>query len=492
MIPTLKQTSRLPTRAQIDAVEHWVVVLRDSRTGLHWAKFPYAEVLEAPLARVRKDAPDAILTTDLANAKAGHVTLTALKSDIVAFDLLSRAGKLLAPHSGHKPAELGIAVLGFSPRQAERIAEAIISAALAAAADMPDYRSRAKERAPLEQLYLYGAAPRHRFARSIAESEGNALARELTALPPNELTPTIYRKRIMTLARESGWQAEFIGINQLQKKEAGAFLAVCQASPERDAGIMHLRYRPAAKSTDAGLALVGKGICYDTGGVNVKPARYMLGMHEDMEGSAVALGILLTLTRLKVRLPVDCWLAIATNHIGPGSYKPNDVVKAANGTSIEVIHSDAEGRMVLADTLVLASRAKPRLVIDFATLTGSCVQALGKAYSGVFTNQPGWWKRLIQAGIDSGERVWPFPLDEDYDQALESKIADVKQCSEAGEADHILGARFLGRFVEQGVPWIHVDLSSGNRKGGLAHIPTDTTGFGVRYTLNLLLDQKLL
>jgi leucyl aminopeptidase len=188
---------------------------------------------------------------------------------------------------------------------------------------------------------------------------------------------------------------------------------------------------------------------------------------------------------------VECWLALAMNHIGPKAYKPNDIVTASNGTTIEVVHTDAEGRMVLADTLVLASDKKPSLIIDYATLTGACVYSVGTAYSGIFTNQEKFIPELIRAGQTSGERVWPFPLDKDYETALKSDIADIRQCALEGNADHILAARFLSRFVQKGTPWIHVDLSSSRNKGGLAHIPTDTTGFGVRYTLELLQNSKV-
>jgi leucyl aminopeptidase len=211
-----------------------------------------------------------------------------------------------------------------------------------------------------------------------------------------------------------------------------------------------------------------------------------------MQGSAVALGTLLALSRLKVRYPVDCWLALAQNHIGSRAYKPNDVVTACNGTTIEVKHTDAEGRMVLADTLALASREKPYVMIDYATLTGACIHALSSRYSGVFSNHDALLASLTAAGRDSGERVWPFPQDKDFDEALKSGIADTLQCTLEGEADHILAARFLNRFVDGKINWIHVDLGASNHKGGLGHIPTDTTGFGVRYTLNLLLQQAVM
>ncbi len=146
--------------------------------------------------------------------------------------------------------------------------------------------------------------------------------------------------------------------------------------------------------------------------------------------------------------------------------------------------------MVLADTLALAARKRPALMIDYATLTGACIYALSSRYSGACSNRPAFIDSIMRAGRDSGERVWPFPLDEDFDEALESKIADLKQCTLGGEADQILAARFLRRFVDD-APWIHIDLAAGNHKGGLAHIPTDITGFGIRFTTRLLLDEKI-
>ena len=353
---------------------------------------------------------------------------------------------------------------------------------------MPRYKSKPERGKHLQSIEVHGTQ-RQDFSRTQAEAHGNALARFLTHLPPNELTPAHYRRHIAKLAKQHDWRLRFIDQRALQRLGAGAFLAVAQGSPEPDAGIAHLSYTPRRRSGKSALALVGKGICFDTGGTNLKPAKHMLGMHEDMEGSAVALGTLLALTELAVDFPVDCWLALAQNHIGPKAYKQNDVVTACNGTTIEVIHTDAEGRMVLADTLALAGKGKPGLMIDYATLTGSCVQALGTRYSGAFSNRRDFTAPIIAAGQDSGERVWPFPTDADYDKALDSDIADIKQCSMDGEADHILATRFLNRFVPESIPWIHVDLSAGNHKGGLAHIPTDVTGFGVRFTLNLVLDQ---
>jgi len=214
-------------------------------------------------------------------------------------------------------------------------------------------------------------------------------------------------------------------------------------------------------------------------------------MHPDMAGSAVALATIVALAELRAPLAADAWLAITENRIGPQAYRPQEVVRAANGVTIQVIHTDAEGRMVLADTLALAGRTRPRMMLDFATLTGACVHALTERMSGVFSNRPELAAALIEAGSASGERVWSFPFEADYDAELESKVADVVQCALDGKGDHILATRFLSRFVPAGTPWVHIDLSSATRSGGLAHVPTDVTGFGVRLALELLLKQNV-
>jgi leucyl aminopeptidase len=156
------------------------------------------------------------------------------------------------------------------------------------------------------------------------------------------------------------------------------------------------------------------------------------------------------------------------------------------------MHTDAEGRMVLADTLALAARTQPRFMIDFATLTGAAVYSLTERMSGVLTNRQDLVPKLVEAGRGSGERVWNFPFDSDYDTDLESKVADILQCSQDGKGDHILATRFLSRFVPEDIPWAHVDLSAATRTGGLAHVNTDITGFGVRYALELILRQDIL
>ncbi|MDD5177421.1 MAG: leucyl aminopeptidase family protein [Sterolibacterium sp.] len=336
---------------------------------------------------------------------------------------------------------------------------------------------------PLKRIVLHSDAKAADFDAVAALAEANTLARELTALPPNELTPASYRKKVRALAKTQGWEIREYPFKRLLKLGAGAFCAVAQGSHEQDAAIVHLSYRPSRAKQR--VALVGKGICFDTGGHNLKPAKYMAGMHEDMNGSAVALALLQSIQALRLPVQVDAWLAIAQNHISAQAYKQNDIVTALDGTHIEIVHTDAEGRLVLADTLTLASRSKPDLLIDFATLTGSMVSALGNRYSGVFASSDALAALAIGAGRQSGERVCVFPMDEDYETSLESKVADIKQCTLEGEADHILAARFLKRFTHE-VPWLHVDLSAANCKEGLGAVASDITGFGVAWGAALL------
>jgi leucyl aminopeptidase len=351
------------------------------------------------------------------------------------------------------------------------------------AANLP---SRKKEHKPnaLKCVTIHGYKATHDYTYVNARVAGNTLCRELTITPPNELTPTLYRQKIVKLALENGWQHKEYDMNTLKELGAGAFIAVAQGSEAQDAAIVHLTYNPA--NTDKHIAIVGKGICFDTGGHNLKPAKYMLGMHEDMNGSAVSLGIMLGASQMQLPIKLDCWLAIAQNHIGPNAFKQNDVITALNGMTIEIVHTDAEGRMVLADTLTLASREKPDVMIDFATLTGSMITAVSDRMSGVITNSPELATKASDAGSDSGERIVTFPYDDDFDSDLDSDIADIKQCTLDGEADHIHAARFLGKFIENEIPWIHTDLSSANRKGGLGAVESDTNGFGVGFGLALI------
>ncbi|SHL12325.1 leucyl aminopeptidase [Nitrosospira sp. Nsp11] len=442
-------------------------------------------VLETLLSRRKMQLGEIAGTPVAANLEGGSlcvwVALDLSKSVFEQQTSIRKAVQLLLEET---PAEINMAVYG-DDGQRRTFAQLAIYAAWINGPVLPSRKTDKKNtrRRPLARIVVHGYKEPDNFALLAAKAEGNLLTRELTILPPNELTPEFYRKHVKKLAATEGWKYQEFDVKALRKMGAGAFVAVAQGSDPEDAAIVHLQRR--VKKVNKTVALVGKGICFDTGGHNLKPARHMHGMHEDMNGSAVALGILLAATRANLLVNIDCWLAIAQNHISPHAYKQNDVITTLNSTTVEIIHTDAEGRLVLADTLTLAARQKPDVMIDFATLTGSMHVALGSHYSGVFSNREDLVQKALTAGKATGERIWAFPMDADYDAELESKIADIKQCSLEGEADHILAARFLNRFVDD-VPWLHMDLSASNNKGGLGAVGSDVTGFGVAWGVEML------
>ena len=472
-----------------------VVLEKTARPGKAVDTLPQAAVWRKLLqAHQRSGQESPVLVTRLPNRSQTLVVVGFVKPGATGFERLELAGKL-----AHEVLKPGVARLQLhanefiAPGERTAALEAVLSAVLAHAAPMPEQKSKATVPCDLSHVDIADRASAL-YDRSRAIAAGNHLARWLASLPPNVLDSIAYRAALQQLARREGWSFKSYGVGQLEKMGAGAFLAVARANPHRGAGIVRLSYRPkrtraaGASKGATGIALVGKGICFDTGGINLKPHRSMYTMHGDMQGSAVAVGTLLALTRLEASYPIDCWLAITENQIGPNAFRPQEIVRALNGVTIQVVHSDAEGRMVLADTLTLASREKPRFVLDFATLTGACVNALTDRYAGAFTNRAGLHDWLQQAGRHSGERVWCFPMDEDFDTELECPGADVLQCTLDNKGDHILASRFLSKFVDASVPWVHVDLAPSERKGGLAHVPTEMTGFGVRYAVHLLGD----
>ena len=482
MAISFEQHFNLADEKSLSASQHILMILPHKPMKT----FPFLEALNVKLKRMDKEYSDLSKSPILLDLPSGAVvSFVALDVSLATFKRHTLLRKAVKPLLDEKPSRLSIAVYG---EQAERelAAKDAMYVALVNAAQLPERKgAKHQEKSkPLQSIQLYGWQDASAFAETQALVAGNTLTRTLTMTPPNELTPGLYRQKIAALAKAHGWKLEEFDMKALSKMGAGAFVAVAQGSDPQDAAIVHLTYAP--KDAKKHIALVGKGICFDTGGHNLKPAKYMQGMHEDMNGSAVALGVLQAATQAKLPIKIDCWLALAQNHISPSAYKQNDVVTALNGTTIEIVHTDAEGRMVLADTLTLASREKPAMMIDFATLTGSMMSALGDRYSGVLGNQPELLCKAVGVGASVGERVCAFPFDDDYDEDLESSIADIKQCTLEGGADHVHATRFLAQFVENDTPWLHVDLSSYNRKGGLGAVASDVNGFGVALALTLI------
>ena len=476
----LIQNAEIGSEKLLTSQKHILLVLDEKSKK----DIPFIEILQNKIKRSKsefKDLNKKPMSVDLPNGGlASYVILGANLSMFQKHTLLRKAVKPLLSES---PESLALCVFGDdATREANACASYYV--ATVNAADLPSRKKKETKATQLKSISIYGYKAPHDYGYVNARVAGNTLCRSLTMLPPNELTPRIYRKKISALAKQHGWKHEEFDMAKLIKMGAGAFVAVGQGSDPQDAAIVHLTYSP--KDAKKHVALVGKGICFDTGGHNLKPAKYMQGMHEDMNGSAVALGVLLAASQMQLPVKLDCWLAIAQNHIGPLAYKQNDVVTALNGMTIEIVHTDAEGRMVLADTLTLASRAKPDVILDYATLTGSMAVAVTDRMSGVIANRPELACKAVGAGALAGERIVAFPYEEDMDSDLDSDIADIKQCTLEGGGDHMHAARFMGKFIENDVAWLHADLSSTNRKDGLGAVQSDVNGFGVGFGLEML------
>lgn len=414
-------------------------------------------------------------------------------ADRAAFDLLGFARGCLKQALRVGDETLGLAVL--DPELSELVHDCFGAAVAARVFALPAYGRKAKSAKPYKlrevRLYAESDAALRRFEHGFATGDGSNVVRFLGMLPPNDLSSRTYGNYIRRYAREHGLKVKFYSRQELKRMGAGAFTAVDQADPNSGGGIYELTYAPKKARNSAPVALVGKGMCFDTGGYDVKINSGMITMKGDMQGSAVALATLVTASRLKLPLQLKAYLVVTENHISPAGFKADEVVVALNGMSIEVVNTDAEGRMILADGLALASRGKPEMIIDFATLTGSAVRAIGTGYAAGFSNRDTLHAPMRQAGEDSGERVWPFPIVKSYAKALDSQVADIKQCVRAGSPDHIMAAYFLSQFVDSKIPWVHVDLAAAENEGGLAHVDTLFTGFGVRWAIRFLEDRFL-
>lgn len=482
-MPIVTLAATIPALARVRA-SHVLVLVAD---GTPPGRIPCNKERIAAMHRGTRTAdaqhkPASAVTATVGGKLVAWATWDASASRYSQLSSLRLALQSLAPENPQRLAILVVVPAENAPHAAEA---AIYTALVNGNYGLGKVSSKAAA-APLAHLDVFGSGTSWPAERAGAAARGNLLARQFTLRPPNDLTPRQYRADIKALARREGWQHAEHDFKALRKMGAGAFCAVAQGSPRRDAAIVHLGYRPrkSGKKQNA-IALVGKGICMDTGGHGLKTAKGMYGMHEDMNGSAVVLGILKAASDMNLPVAIDAWLAISENHISPEAYQPGDIVTALDGTTIEVVHTDAEGRMVLADTITLANRHKPVAVFDFATLTGAMIYSLGNRMSGIFCNHPALLQRALDCGVKSGERVVAFPLEEDYDSALDSKVADVKQCLISGEADAIYAARFLARFAGK-TPWVHMDLSACRCEGGLGAVAAEVNGFGVAWGLAML------
>jgi leucyl aminopeptidase len=302
------------------------------------------------------------------------------------------------------------------------------------------------------------------LARGEAIAAGSALARELANLPANHCTPTVLAEQAHKLGKEHGLKVEVLDRKDCEKLGMGAFLAVTQGS-EQPPRFIVARWNGAAKA-EPPVVLVGKGITFDTGGISLKPAAEMDEMKFDMGGAASVLGTLRAVAQLKARVNLIGIIPASENMPGGRAVKPGDVVTSLSGQTIEILNTDAEGRLILCDALTYAERFKPAAVVDIATLTGACVIALGHHRSGLFSADDGLAAELLAAGEQALDPAWRMPLDEEYDEALKSNFADMANVGpRAGGA--ITAAMFLKRYAGK-FRWAHLDIAGTAWKSGPA------------------------
>ncbi|HEY2070058.1 MAG TPA: leucyl aminopeptidase [Rhizomicrobium sp.] len=327
------------------------------------------------------------------------------------------------------------------------------------------------------------------WQRQEAVAGGVFTARDLINEPPNILYPAEFARRAKANLTKLGVKVDILGEAEMKKLGMGALLGVGQGS-ERESQIVVMQWNGARSKKDAPVAFVGKGVCFDSGGLSLKPAASMMGMKGDMGGAAAVTGVMQALAARKARVNAVGVIGLVENMPDGMAQRPDDVVKSMSGQTIEVLNTDAEGRLVLADALTYTQRTfKPQFVIDLATLTGAIMIALGLDNAGLFSNNDTLANRITDAGKKVDEPVWRLPMGDSYDKMLRSKIADMKNISGGTYGGSIVAAQFLQRFVEN-TPWAHLDIAGVAWQDGeqKLYAPSWGVGWGVRLLDRLIAD----
>jgi leucyl aminopeptidase len=330
------------------------------------------------------------------------------------------------------------------------------------------------------------AAARAAWRTAEAVADGVIIARDLVNEPPNLLGPVEFADRAKALSKV-GVKVEVLTERDMQRLKMGALLGVAQGSP-RPPRLVVMRWN-GGKAKDQPLAFVGKGVVFDTGGISIKPAAGMEDMKGDMAGAAAVTGLMHALAARKAKVNVVGVIGVVENMPDGAAQRPGDIVTAMTGKTIEIVNTDAEGRLVLADAVAYTEdRFKPKFIIDLATLTGAIIVALGHNYAGMFATEDGLASALSAAGEATGERVWRMPLGKDYDKLIDSRFADVKNVG-GRDGGSITGAQFIKRFVKN-TPWVHLDIAG----TGMGSAQTDinrswASGWGVRLLDRLVADK---
>jgi len=317
-------------------------------------------------------------------------------------------------------------------------------------------------------------------------AEATLFARALVTEPANALTPERMAEEAKKVAKEGGLSIEVLGPKECARLGMGAYLAVAKGS-KNEPRFIHLSYRP--RGAKFHLGLVGKGLTFDSGGISIKSSDGMGAMKSDMSGSAAVLGAMKAIGVLKPKVAVDAVMAMAENMPGGGAYRPGDILTSMNGKTVEVLNTDAEGRLTLADALTYIQRQKVDAVIDLATLTGACVVALGPDFSGAMGNDQPLMDEILAAARESGDELWQLPLPPAYKKYIKSDVADVANISRIRWGGALTAGLFLQNFIAEGMPWVHLDIAGPALRdddGSDAH-KGEGSGVGVRTLVRFVL-----
>jgi leucyl aminopeptidase len=461
-----------PIRA--DAV---VVGVRASAASFELA--PGAEPVDAALGGRLRSAltaleatgrPDEVLKIPtLGQADFGMVLATGLGADGTSPEAVRRAvGAALRGASNVRRVHLAI----------DADAQALAEGALLGAYRFVEYKTRPAKQALRTVVIHSGSGARAAVRRASVIAEAVTVTRDLVNTPPNDLYPKTFADRAAQLATERGLAVEVLDERALKRGGYGGILGV-GAGSARPPRLVRISYRPSRAR--AHLALVGKGITYDSGGLNLKSGASLTWMKSDMGGAAAVINACLAIAALKLPVAVTVTAPMAENMPGGSSYRPSDVLHMRDGRTVEVTDTDAEGRLILADGIARACADKPDYLIEASTLTGGQITALGQRVMGAM-GEPAWRDAVVAAGQEAGEAIWAMPLPDELRQMLDSPVADIANLPSERWASMLVGGRFLADFLPEGLPWAHLDMAGPAFNTGQPHgyTPKGGTGAGVR------------
>ena len=351
------------------------------------------------------------------------------------------------------------------------------------------FKSDRKKKATIS--LVFAGSTKDRSAIKQAEAQGVSLlsTADIANLPGNKATPQTIAEWAKIMAKENGLSCQILGKAELTKKGCGAILSVAQGSAQ-DAKMIILKHAGTNKKAQP-IVLIGKTVTFDSGGISLKPGKGMGWMRYDKCGGMAVLAAMQMIARTNPTVPVIGILGAAENVLGENATRPGDIIKAYNGKTIEVLNTDAEGRLVLADAIGISSEMNPRAIIDLATLTGACIVALGSSASAILGNDQKLIQDLINSGANAGERLWQLPLYKEYSDEMKSDFADLANIGKSGGAGTATGAAFLQEFVPEDIPWAHIDIAgTAWLESAKPHQAPGATLFGARLLAQWIMAQE--